>query len=443
MASSSSKACTTIDFEGTDCGDYRIHKLIGKGTFGRVYVATNNKAKLRGGDTFTPTSLAIKCINLGAANYNSTQKRWLDREINILNDPDLKKHPNIVRYVEYFTHENFLCIVMDYYEGGNLYAYIRKRKSIQESAFMEYLDQLSNGLEFLHSKSILHRDVKTKNVLLTAQNDLKLADFGVARKVEEIDLKLTKLVGTPNCMSPEVLNRETYDFKTDIWSLGCVCFEMGCGEYAFLGSSRSAITKKVTSKQLPDFDRLQYSGPIKNMIRKMLEFKPADRPSASEVKTFVSEQKPKTSFDVSNISQQMTKSSLHDSGIVTSERRRSQRTSESCEESAGMSLGSTLSENTGLQRQSANMQAKIVKMIGDHKATKKLERIMRFFNKNPTDYPGLEEKVKDVVGVGLHNKILPFVFALKGMEEGIKRIPGQADDEDDMFSTAHETADNT
>lgn len=94
-----------------------------------------------------PTSLAIKCINLGAANYNSTQKRWLDREINILNDPDLKKHPNIVRYVEYFTHENFLCIVMDYYEGGNLYAYIRKRKSIQESTFMEYLDQLSNGLE--------------------------------------------------------------------------------------------------------------------------------------------------------------------------------------------------------------------------------------------------------------------------------------------------------
>ncbi|CAG2255917.1 NEK1_4_5 [Mytilus edulis] len=296
---------------------------------------------------------------------------------------------------------------MDYYEGGNLYAYIRKRKSIQESTFMEYLDQLSNGLEFLHSKSILHRDVKTKNVLLTAQNDLKLADFGVARKVEEIDLKLTKLVGTPNCMSPEVLNRETYDFK------------------------------------LPDFDRLQYSDPIKNMIRKMLEFKPADRPSASEVKTFVLEQKPKTSFNVSNISQQMTKSSLHDSGIVTSERRRSQRTSESCEESAGMSLGSTLSENTGLQRQSANMQAKIVKMIGDHKATKKLERIMRFFNKNPTDYPGLEEKVKDVVGVGLHNKILPFVLALKGMEEGIKRIPGQADDEDDMFSTAHETADNT
>lgn len=53
MASSSSKACTTIDFEGTDCGDYRIHKLIGKGTFGKVYVATNNKAKLRGGDTFT------------------------------------------------------------------------------------------------------------------------------------------------------------------------------------------------------------------------------------------------------------------------------------------------------------------------------------------------------------------------------------------------------
>ncbi|CAC5373797.1 NEK1_4_5 [Mytilus coruscus] len=439
---SSSRTGSPSALEGTNCGDYMIHKFIGKGTFGKVYVATNNKAKQRGGETFTPTSLAIKRINLVAANVNETQKRWLDREINILNDPDLKKHPNIVRYVEYFTQDNFLCIVMDYYEGGSLYAYIRKRKSIPESTFMEYLDQLSNGLEFLHNKSILHRDIKTKNVLLTAHNDLKLADFGVARKIEEIDLKLTKVVGTPNCMSPEVLNRETYDFKTDIWSLGCVCFEMGCGEYAFPGSSVSSIKKKVTSKQLPDFDRLQYSDPIKHMIRKMLEFKPADRPSAADVKTFVTEQKPKTSFNVSNISQQMTKSSLHDSGIVTSERRRSQRTSESCEESAA--LGSTISENTGLQRQSANMQAKIVKMIGDHKATKKLERIMRFFNKNPTDYPGLEAKVKDVVGDGLHNKILPFVLALKGMEEGIKRIPGQAgQDEDDTFSTAHESADYT
>lgn len=94
---------------------------------------------------FQPTRLALKRINLFTA--SETQRKWLDREINILNDPDLKRHPNIVKYIEYFIHSNFLCIVMDFYEGGTLHSYIRKKNPISESIFMEYFEQITQGLE--------------------------------------------------------------------------------------------------------------------------------------------------------------------------------------------------------------------------------------------------------------------------------------------------------
>ena len=94
---------------------------------------------------FQPTSVALKRINLFTA--SETQRKWLDREINILNDPDLKRHPNVVKYIEYFIHSNFLCIVMDFYEGGTLYSYIRKKKPISESIFMEFFEQITQGLE--------------------------------------------------------------------------------------------------------------------------------------------------------------------------------------------------------------------------------------------------------------------------------------------------------
>lgn len=94
---------------------------------------------------FQPTSLALKMINLSAA--NTKQRNWLDREINILNDPNLKKHPNIVKYIEYFIHSHFLCIVMDFYEGGTLYSYIRKKKPISESTFMEFFEQITQSIE--------------------------------------------------------------------------------------------------------------------------------------------------------------------------------------------------------------------------------------------------------------------------------------------------------
>lgn len=94
---------------------------------------------------FQPTSIALKMINLLAA--NEKQRNWLKREISILNDPDLKKHPNIVKYIEYFIHSNFLCIVMDFCEGGTLYSYIRKKKPISESTFMVFFEQITQGIE--------------------------------------------------------------------------------------------------------------------------------------------------------------------------------------------------------------------------------------------------------------------------------------------------------
>lgn len=86
-------------------------------------------------------------INLAKSSVNKKQQEWLDREISILNDPELKNHPNIVKYVEFFNQDKYLFIVMEFYEGGTLYDYVRHKNPIQERAFLEYLGQLVNGLE--------------------------------------------------------------------------------------------------------------------------------------------------------------------------------------------------------------------------------------------------------------------------------------------------------
>lgn len=367
---------------------------------------------------------------MSLSSTNDKQREWINREITILNDPDLKQHPNIVKYVEYFIHEEFLNIVMEYYEGGTLYSFIRAKQGIPETTFAEFLEQLAEGLEFLHQKKIIHRDVKSKNILLTAHNDIKLADFGVARQLEEIQMKLTKKVGTLNNMSPEVLEGKQYDFKTDIWSLGCVCFEMGTGDFAYPGNKVKEIEEKVRSKQLPDFKRLKYSEPIKNIIHTMLDFNPETRPSASDVKASINKHKPDHIVNISCLKD-------------LSKRGRTHRTSESNTLDTDSGLGSTRSGQSFLHKLSPQLQSAIVTMIGDHRATTKLERIMRFCRKNQTDYQGLETKVKDVVGETCAIKIYPFILALKGVQEGISKIPGITLDTEEDLSTTQGSTDNT
>ena len=139
-------------------------------------------------------------------------------------------HPNIVSYKEAFfsTNPDALCIIMEYADGGDLYEKINKHKNMwtffDEAEIWEYFIQIVKGLHRLHDMKILHRDLKCANVFLNQDGTVKLGDLNVS-KVAKLGLVNTQ-TGTPYYASPEVWKDKPYDYWSDIWSLGCVLYEM-------------------------------------------------------------------------------------------------------------------------------------------------------------------------------------------------------------------------
>lgn len=144
---------------------------------------------------------------------------------------EVLNHPNIVRFREvYKTKKGKLCIVMDYADGGDLQTLIKGRakqkKYLTESEVLDYFTQICLSLKHTHDKKILHRDLKSQNIFLTKRGIVKLGDFGIARVLSHTKSAAKTVVGTPYYLSPEIIKSEAYNFKSDIWSLGVLLYEM-------------------------------------------------------------------------------------------------------------------------------------------------------------------------------------------------------------------------
>ena len=137
-------------------------------------------------------------------------------------------HPNIIGFIESFVEEGYFYIVLEYAKEGNLLDYLNKHNSeLKLADKLQIFLEICKGLEVLHSKGILHRDLKCENVLLSTDSDgkllVKLADFGASRDVTNVTGKLT-LIGTPSYVSPELLTGKSYGKANDIWGLGCLLY---------------------------------------------------------------------------------------------------------------------------------------------------------------------------------------------------------------------------
>ncbi|XP_071437649.1 serine/threonine-protein kinase PAK 3-like [Pithys albifrons albifrons] len=181
---------------------------IGRGAFGTVYKAFN---------AVTGGAVAIKQINL-----EEQSNKQLLKEILIMRD---KIHPNIVTYLDSYLLREDLWLVMEHMGGGSLYDVISETM-MAVGQIAAVLRECLQGLAFLHSNHVMHRDIKSENILLGLDGSVKLADFGLSAQLTPKHRKRSSMVGTVYWMAPEVVRNQRYGAKVDIWSLGIVGIEM-------------------------------------------------------------------------------------------------------------------------------------------------------------------------------------------------------------------------
>ncbi|CAG8643138.1 6581_t:CDS:2, partial [Paraglomus occultum] len=205
--------------------------LIGSGSFGNVYLGLNSA---------TGELMAVKQVELptGQSSNEDRKKSMLDalqREITLLKELD---HENIVRYLGSQHDEKSLNIFLEYVPGGSVSSMLRNYGPQEETLVRSFVRQILTGLNYLHERDIIHRDIKGANILVDNKGGIKISDFGISKKVEDEFMAATSahrpsLQGSVFWMAPEVVKQTHYTTKADIWSLGCLIVEMFTGDHPF------------------------------------------------------------------------------------------------------------------------------------------------------------------------------------------------------------------
>ncbi|NWW17568.1 NEK11 kinase, partial [Falcunculus frontatus] len=273
---------------------YTIQRKLGNGSFGSVYLVNDRKAKQ--GEELK----VLKEISVGNLKPNETVEANLEAQL--LSKLD---HPAIVKFYASFVERDSFCIITEYCEGGDLDFKIQEYKDsgkmFTQSQVIDWFIQLLLGVNYMHERLILHRDLKAKNIFLK-DNLLKIGDFGVSCLLMGSCDLATTFTGTPYYMSPEVLKHQGYNTKSDIWSLGCILYEMCCMNHAFTGQNFLSVVLKIVEGETPSLpDR--YPSKLNALLCSMLNKNPSLRPAASEIlKTpYIDEQLKKIQYKFTNM----------------------------------------------------------------------------------------------------------------------------------------------
>ena len=250
--------------------NYQRIKVLKEGGFGKAYLAE---------DLANQDYCVIK-----ETKTQTMKKSEID---DIIKEAEILKvlvHPNIIRFRDIYTNpKQKLCIVMDYADAGDLSAKIENAKGyFPEHEILDMFTQLCLAVKHIHDRKIIHRDLKSQNVFLNKLGVIKLGDFGISEILNHTFDLLTSFVGTWYYISPEIVKGHHYSFKTDIWSLGVILYEMCCLKLPFKAQNQFILQKKIQEcKYNPIPDR--YSQDLKLLVERLLVVDPSNRPSITQI----------------------------------------------------------------------------------------------------------------------------------------------------------------
>ena len=253
---------------------YIKKRHLGQGSFGSAWKVE---------DVATGTPYAAKIMNTN--NMSAKDRGFVANEVRCLS---CCNHSNVVKHILSRDVDGMILIVMEYADGGDLYKQIKARQQgmryFREHEILFIFLQLCLALDHIHSKRMMHRDLKTANVLLTATGLVKLGDFGFSRQYDD---SLSNPVGstfcgTPYYLSPELWRRAPYSKKSEMWALGVVLYEVMALKRPFGGKNMDELIDRIVHARydpLPD----EYSPELRNVVAQLLQLEPAQRPSLRQL----------------------------------------------------------------------------------------------------------------------------------------------------------------
>ncbi|TSK53643.1 Serine/threonine-protein kinase MARK1 [Bagarius yarrelli] len=257
----------SITDEQPHIGNYRLLKTIGKGNFAKVKLARH---------ILTGREVAVKIIDKTQLNPTSLQK--LFREVRIMK---ILNHPNIVKLFEVIETEKTLYLIMEYASGGEVFDYLVAHGRMKEKEARAKFRQIVSAVQYCHQKRIVHRDLKAENLLLDADMNIKIADFGFSNEFT-IGSKLDTFCGSPPYAAPELFQGKKYDGpEVDVWSLGVILYTLVSGSLPFDGQNLKELRERVLrgKYRIPFY----MSTDCENLLKRLLVLNPGKRGSLEQI----------------------------------------------------------------------------------------------------------------------------------------------------------------